>query len=196
MSLSRWFRDYVYIPLGGNRGRTGRDLPQPASSSSLLTGLWHGANWTFLVWGLYHGALLLIEHERGTGEARRRRPVGACAGRCTFAPRHDRLGVLPGRRPRARRFDIAAGDVRAVRSGTSPTPSIVALTNQRTVTLLARARSWSSSRRPSCAGRMLDETRGPAADVARYARASPVAAPFAAMLVAAGTFSPFLYFQF
>ncbi|MBY8854299.1 MBOAT family protein, partial [Saccharothrix sp. MB29] len=60
MSLSRWFRDYVYIPLGGNRGgvlQTYRNL----TIVFVLTGFWHGANWTFLVWGLFHGALLVVE---------------------------------------------------------------------------------------------------------------------------------------
>lgn len=60
LSLSRWFRDYVYIPLGGNRGSaaaTYRNLV----IVFLLCGLWHGAAWTFLVWGAYHGALLVAE---------------------------------------------------------------------------------------------------------------------------------------
>ena len=63
MSLSRWFRDYVYIPLGG-RAAARRDRPQPLIVF-LLTGLWHGAAWTFIVWGLYHGTLLVIERVSG-----------------------------------------------------------------------------------------------------------------------------------
>lgn len=60
MSLSSWFRDYVYIPLGGSRlGRfkTVRNL----LIVFLLTGLWHGADWRFVVWGLFHGAFLILE---------------------------------------------------------------------------------------------------------------------------------------
>jgi alginate O-acetyltransferase complex protein AlgI len=71
MSLSRWFRDYLYIPLGGNRGSsvaTYRNL----IVVFLITGLWHGANWTFVLWGAYHGGLLLIE--RLTGHGRDARP--------------------------------------------------------------------------------------------------------------------------
>jgi D-alanyl-lipoteichoic acid acyltransferase DltB (MBOAT superfamily) len=60
ITLSRWLRDYVYIPLGGNRhGRlqTYRNL----MLTMLIGGLWHGASWNFVVWGGYHGALLAIE---------------------------------------------------------------------------------------------------------------------------------------
>jgi alginate O-acetyltransferase complex protein AlgI len=60
MSLSAWFRDYVYIPLGGNRGSTGR-MYFNLVLVFFLCGLWHGASWTFVVWGLYHGAFLVIE---------------------------------------------------------------------------------------------------------------------------------------
>lgn len=60
ISLSTWFRDYVYIPLGGNRKgaiRTYFNL----FMVFLLTGIWHGAAWQFFVWGLFHGAFMLIE---------------------------------------------------------------------------------------------------------------------------------------
>ncbi len=60
ISLSNWLRDYLYIPLGGNRGgtlRTYRNL----MLTMVLGGLWHGANWTFILWGAWHGLLLSIE---------------------------------------------------------------------------------------------------------------------------------------
>ncbi|MBK9616900.1 MAG: MBOAT family protein [Uliginosibacterium sp.] len=60
MSLSRWFRDYLYIPMGGNRlGNliTYRNL----FVVFILCGLWHGAAWTFLIWGVYHGVFLVLE---------------------------------------------------------------------------------------------------------------------------------------
>ena len=60
ISLSTWFRDYLYIPLGGNRHgpvRTGANL----LLVFLLCGLWHGASWTFLIWGVYHGIFLVLE---------------------------------------------------------------------------------------------------------------------------------------
>lgn len=60
MSLSFWFRDYVYIPLGGNRTTRARTFAN-LLIVFFLTGLWHGAAWNFIVWGMFHGALLLTE---------------------------------------------------------------------------------------------------------------------------------------
>ena len=74
ISLSTWFRDYVYIPLGGSRKgpwRTYRNL----FVVWLLTGVWHGANWTFLCWGLFYFLLLCLEKLGASG-----RPIPAPAG--------------------------------------------------------------------------------------------------------------------
>ncbi|MCD8255131.1 MAG: MBOAT family protein [Oscillospiraceae bacterium] len=60
ISLGSWFRDYVYIPLGGNRCGRARQLVNILVVWT-LTGFWHGANWTFLLWGLYYALLLIIE---------------------------------------------------------------------------------------------------------------------------------------
>lgn len=60
ISLSTWFKEYVYIPLGGNRKGKRRTIVNKWIVF-FLTGLWHGANWTFILWGLYHGALLMLE---------------------------------------------------------------------------------------------------------------------------------------
>lgn len=60
ISLSTWFREYVYIPLGGNRKGVGRTYFN-LFCVWLLTGLWHGASWNFILWGLYYFALLVIE---------------------------------------------------------------------------------------------------------------------------------------
>lgn len=60
ISLSTWFKEYVYIPLGGNRKKTPRVILN-LLIVWLLTGLWHGAAWNFIIWGLYYGILLIIE---------------------------------------------------------------------------------------------------------------------------------------
>lgn len=60
ISLSTWFRDYIYIPLGGNRV----SIPRWMFNTLLVftvCGIWHGANWTFMIWGFVHGACLIIE---------------------------------------------------------------------------------------------------------------------------------------
>ena len=70
ISLSSWFRDYVYIPLGGNR----RSPPRVVFNLFvvwLLTGVWHGANWTFIAWGLAYFAALMIERTLGLAKSRR-----------------------------------------------------------------------------------------------------------------------------
>ena len=60
MSLSSWFRDYVYIPLGGNRCKVPRVIFN-LLVVWLLTGFWHGAAWNFVLWGIYYGILLILE---------------------------------------------------------------------------------------------------------------------------------------
>lgn len=75
LSLSAWLRDYLYIPLGGNRlgaVRTYFNL----FITMVLGGLWHGANWTFVLWGIWHGGLLAAERLSGV-KPNDRRPLGA-----------------------------------------------------------------------------------------------------------------------
>ena len=61
ISLSTWLRDYLYIPLGGNRGSDARTYVN-LMLTMLLGGLWHGAAWTFVVWGAFHGVLITATH--------------------------------------------------------------------------------------------------------------------------------------
>jgi alginate O-acetyltransferase complex protein AlgI len=77
ISLSSWFRDYLYIPLGGNR-RGRLRLYFNLVTVFFLCGLWHGASWCFLVWGLFHGAFLVLE----------RTAVGALLDRAVSPLRH------------------------------------------------------------------------------------------------------------
>jgi alginate O-acetyltransferase complex protein AlgI len=68
MSLTRFFRDYVYIPLGGNRQGDARTYFN-LMLVFVLCGFWHGAAWTFLAWGIYHGFWLIVERMTGFGRA-------------------------------------------------------------------------------------------------------------------------------
>ena len=61
MTLSNWLRDYVYIPLGGSREGPWRRF-RNLMSTMTLGGLWHGANWTFVLWGAFHGCGIAVSH--------------------------------------------------------------------------------------------------------------------------------------
>jgi alginate O-acetyltransferase complex protein AlgI len=87
MTLSRWLRDYLYIPLGGNRKGQTRTYVN-IMITMVLGGLWHGAGWPFVFWGFLHGGAQVVEHRRidvRTLRARRRWRLGA-------APLADALG--------------------------------------------------------------------------------------------------------
>ena len=107
-SLSTWLRDYLYIPLGGNRrGRwkTYRNL----MLTMLLGGLWHGASWNFLIWGGYHGALLSVERATGGSEPRQRwMPLDPLRAIVTFALATHRLGLLSRHGSSSKRRDNRA----------------------------------------------------------------------------------------
>jgi alginate O-acetyltransferase complex protein AlgI len=191
MSLSRWFRDYVYIPLGGNRHGTARTY-RNLCIVFVLTGFWHGANWTFLVWGLYHGALLIIE--RGF------RVDGPPASAAWVIPRRALTFVL-----------VVFGWV-FFRSTDLPQaltmighmllPDLTglsdvvgeALTNQRLVILLLAAVIVFLPAHP-VTGPLLESSQSRTASVLRVS-VMTVGLFYAAVLTAAGTFSPFLYYQF
>lgn len=85
ISLSTWLRDYLYIPLGGNRGGNFR-LYRNLMITMLLGGLWHGAAWTFIFWGGFHGAILILYRVWGSnsGQAHSRLWVSIVQGLLMF----------------------------------------------------------------------------------------------------------------
>ncbi len=91
ISLSSWFRDYLYIPLGGNRKGKMRTYLNLVIVFALC-GLWHGASWTFVIWGLYHGLFLVIE--RLSIVQKVRNVMYRSAGVRETAPWFSWLGVL------------------------------------------------------------------------------------------------------
>ena len=96
ISLSTWLRDYLYISLGGNRGGT-TAVYRNLMLTMLLGGLWHGASWTFVLWGFYHGALLVAYRAAGVrteqGELPALGPVPD--GRADVPPHLPGLALLP-----------------------------------------------------------------------------------------------------
>lgn len=191
MSLSRWFRDYVYIPLGGNRhgvARTYRNL----TIIFVLTGFWHGPNWTFLVWGLFHGLLLVIE--RAGGFDRAPSAPGARIARRAATMVLVVIGWVFFKAPDLGSAFVMLGHMLV--PDTSGLTDIVgaSITNQRVLLLLI---GWIVVFLPagSGTGPFLESARSPRATAVRTGVMTAGLA-YSGLLVATGTFSPFLYYQF
>jgi len=189
MSLSRWFRDYLYISLGGNR-RSDLQTYRNLVIVFLVTGLWHGANWTFVAWGAYHGVLLLIERVFGVG-----RQPGQVRGAIWQIPTVILvlLGWILFRSPS---LSFAAGYGMALFRPGFRIPPEVALTLG-PLAILCLVFGAASVFIP---GSWVTGVRleNPAPVVNRVLRLGMVGVvlPAAIVLILAGSFSPFLYFQF
>jgi alginate O-acetyltransferase complex protein AlgI len=189
ISLSRWFRDYLYIPLGGNRAAPWRVYLNLAIVF-FLAGLWHGAKWTFVVWGLLHGAFLVLER------------VGAMR-RITSTPilRHVYVLGFVGFAWvffRSDSFAYAIGFLGAlVHPGSAPTLVLANVVDHETLLAFAAGCVLAT---PVLASR-LDPTRAPELPlgaVSLGAIPAILAACFVASAakLAAGTYNPFIYFRF
>jgi D-alanyl-lipoteichoic acid acyltransferase DltB (MBOAT superfamily) len=88
ISLSTWFRDYVYIPLGGSQ-TGGWTWARNVMITFLLSGLWHGASWNYVLWGFYHGVLLVVTRSRAM-----RGPSGSAVPRWVAVPQMLGMFVL------------------------------------------------------------------------------------------------------
>jgi alginate O-acetyltransferase complex protein AlgI len=190
MTLSRWFRDYVYIPLGGNRGGAGATYRNLIIVFA-LTGLWHGAAWSFVLWGLYHGAWLLIERRFGLRALGDDVTLPALRRALTF------LIVLIGWVLfRAGSLGAALDYYHAmvVPAGGLTAAVDVALTHQ-VIFVLAAASAIVLLPGRRSGGRWLTEAAGLVPAAAR-AGVLGFAAPLALVYVLSTGFHPFLYFQF
>jgi alginate O-acetyltransferase complex protein AlgI len=189
MTLSRWFRDYVYIPLGGSRVSEAF-IYRNLLLTFIVTGFWHGAAWSFVVWGLYHGAWLLLERRFGLRglDGARLYPVRRAA---TF------LIVLVGWVIfRADSLADAWSFLGSMVDMNFAVPSSVrlALSNQALFALIvASVIVFLPSR--TTVGRWLSDAAGAVPAVARVASLG-VAFPLALAYALSNSFSPFLYFRF
>ena len=189
MSLSRWFRDYLYIPLGGNRGSslaTYRNLV----IVFLVTGLWHGAAWTFVLWGAYHGVLLLREGAAGVGRGgkltRDRIWQPVTIGLVLFGWilfRSPSLGYAAGFMGAFTRLRLTL----PIEVGLVLNPLVIAALVLGCVSVLIPA-TWVTGRRV--------QDPGPALNRALRLACVGILLPASIILVVASGFSPFLYFQF
>ena len=199
MTLSAWFRDYVYVPLGGNRGSSDRTYVN-LITVFFLCGLWHGASWNFVVWGLWHGAFLVCERlglTRWLGGAWR-----------PLAHAYTLLVVLIGWVFfRADTLTYAVGYLEAMAGlqGTAPTPYSFGFYTDRAVWLAFAAGCigslpvlpWLRQWRAGLAPRLRTD-RAWLPYLADVGAVLGLAGLFvvSAFLVAAKTYSPFIYFRF
>jgi alginate O-acetyltransferase complex protein AlgI len=186
ISLSSWFRDYLFVSLGGSRGgalRTARNL----WTVFLLCGLWHGASWTFVLWGALHGVLSTLERGAfGRAVARLARPL-----RLVYLNLAVMLAWLPFR---AGDLDVAAGFARGLLGlGSAPRlADAAALDPAWWLALLALAAvhgaAWRTAQRGGA--ERLEQTPF-WAFAAAYGAAWALLLPFVAT-----RHQPFIYFQF
>ena len=191
ISLSSWFRDYLYIPLGGNRkGRARTNLNKLIVF--FATGLWHGANWTFVLWGLWHGLFSTLEG------------VGAIPKRLT----QSRLGrlytmlvvILGFTLFRAETLAQAGVMFQAMFTGFALTPehtlTLLALLDAKTACLLVLALLFAfgipQTLWEKCRERGLPQCVGSASAALGYGALFGVSV----LTLAGATFNPFIYFQF
>ena len=189
ISLSTWFRDYLYIPLGGNRRGRARTLLNLVTVF-FLCGLWHGAAYTFIAWGLFHGALLVFERLGGkTALARLPRPL-----RHTYTMAAFMLGWVlfraDGLGHALTLFQALFGLGRA----TDPRPVLALISHEQTLALcLALLFSFPLAERWS---RTLSrKAPRPAATAARALWAA-LLFTLSYLYILAGSHSPFLYYRF
>ena len=186
ITLSNWFRDYVYIPLGGSRHGPGRTYAH-LWIVFLLSGLWHGANWTFIIWGAFHGALLTLERifnvpVAGSGVWRRG---------LTFVL--VTLGFLIFRAESVYQAKEMLGHIVSPTTWTLPFRVIDQLTH-RALIIGALAALSLSLPREFVTGRWLESSTSTAATLGRLALI-PISV-LTLGVIASSNFSPFLYFQF
>jgi alginate O-acetyltransferase complex protein AlgI len=194
MTLSAWFRDYLYIPLGGNRrGRlyTLRNL----LVVFIATGLWHGAAWNFLFWGLFHGLLLIWERLRGISRRVQEdhRPLHI-AGRRALTLLLVMMGWVLFR---AETLPEALSYYRALFLPTTwaLSPQIAELLDLRLISALLIGSAMFVLPGAQALGPRLTDDGGAALAATRLTIAM-LALPLALTYVMAGAFSPFLYFRF
>ena len=194
-TLSNWFRDYLYFPLGGSR-TGGTRVFFNLSVVFLLTGIWHGADWTFVAWGAYHGVLLIIERitdsrevEGGVHAVVRRATTLALVMLGWVVFRANDLGQALAFYRKMFVLDFLPLSVGVMAVATNRNLALVAIGSL----LFFRPRTWSPI------GLMLTESAHQASLAVRVPAIVFlvfVLLPYTLLLVVTQDFSPFLYYRF
>jgi alginate O-acetyltransferase complex protein AlgI len=212
ISLSTWFRDYLYLPLGGNRVSTAR-MYGNLITVFFLCGLWHGASWNFVIWGLWHGTFLVVERVTGMpqrGARSEAKHAFSSASSASSAVRHiyTLLVVIVGWvffRADTLGTAIAFLGAMAGLSPAAPTPYTVQwfLTSEVWLALAAGvigSTPWLPALAARIGVRSAEESTVPTtlqAAASLFATASLLAVLVASIMqMAARTYNPFIYFRF
>ena len=193
ISLSTWFRDYLYIPLGGNQRAPARTYFNLVVTF-FLCGLWHGAAWTFVIWGLYHGLFLVIER-LGAGRWLERWPAPARHGYALAVVLVGWVFFRSATLADAMRF-LAAMAGLGSGSGIEYHPALYL--NAELILILAAGIVGSTPLLPALARlreRIQAAGLGLAVEAVRVLGLGAILWG-SAMLMAAGTYNPFIYFRF
>lgn len=190
ITLSNWFRDYLYIPLGGSRGTAAKTYAS-LCTVFVVTGIWHGANWTFVVWGIYHGMLLLLERRFGMRHTNLRGPLAWVHRARTFV-----LVIIGWVVFRADSLTHALAVYTRMFhvDGQGLTDGVADVAGSRVLLTLVVGLAVVLLPSGFSGARLVTDMEGAAASGVRLGLA--VFAGYAILLIASGTFSPFLYFQF
>lgn len=191
ISLSSWFRDYLYIPLGGSRLGPARTYLN-VFLVFLLSGFWHGSNWTFLAWGAYHGAFNLLERVPAYARTWARLPKVIQLA-LTFL-----IAVVGWVFFRAEGFHQAAAMLRAMFAGpiaANVGPALASVGNHRALAMIALGLVLTAlAAVPSIGARYRDRAYWPAA--AAQLALVPVLLVLSLAYMADSKFSPLIYFKF
>jgi alginate O-acetyltransferase complex protein AlgI len=192
ISLSNWLRDYLYVPLGGNRNGTLATYRNLVLTMA-LGGLWHGANFTFLLWGLWHGGWMAIERAMGI---KHRQTVWPKPLAWVFTMILVLIGWVMFRAESvSQAFVLYAGMVGA--HGLAMSSEVALLTRPSELVFLALGCVLSVSPLTLLSGRLGAGARAPQALAGAVAAASPlVLLVLCTLALHARSESPFLYFQF
>ena len=191
ISLSTWFRDYVYIPLGGNRKRVYLNL----SVVFLLTGIWHGAAWNFVLWGVWNGVFIVVERLIGKRCGKKEFPKAAQIMGKVYTLFIVNMGWVLFRAPGiSAAIDYAKG-MFGITHADKPGYALSWYMTRWNVFILILGVLFASSIPEKIRERVKAVLSANVYTVVKYASLL-LLLMFSAVRIVAGTYNPFIYFQF
>ena len=199
ISLSAWFRDYVYIPLGGNHKKVYRNL----AVVFLLTGLWHGASWNFVLWGIWHGMFILFErylkngkpsHAEGIAQEKKNSTIQEISSRL-YTLMVVNFGWILFRAPRLKDAGRYILTMIGITGTEAPGFTLRWYMDNWTIVMMAVG-LLASTHLPQCMGEMITKRVSEQAVSAFKYLVLLLVLSLSMIRIVSGTYNPFIYFQF